>query len=44
MNPWLIVLVMSVAGMTSKNYRIMGWSGMFFGISLLQLVVSWGLV
>jgi hypothetical protein len=44
MNLWLIALVLSAAGMTSSNYRVMGWSTMLFGISLLQLVVAWGLV
>ena len=44
MNLWYIAAIASGLGMTSSNYRVMGWSTMLFGISLLQLVVAWGLV
>jgi len=44
MNLWLLVLALSAAGMFSSNYRVTGWATMLFGISLLQLVVAWGLL
>ena len=44
MNLWYIAAIASGLSMFSSNYRVAGMSVWVFGISLLQLVVSWGLM
>lgn len=44
MNLWYMMLVLSVGGICSGNYRVMGWSVWLGLIAAYEIALGWGIL